>query len=120
MARASYPTDLSYRPIRASIAASLEDADDTFITDMCMLVAAIAERRHVAYLAALGVSDDRQWLDFLAHGQDTYRQEIQAMRAITATLTAAGLALGLSAEQVRARIDALICRELFAFPERQG
>lgn len=122
------PPHLSFRPIRAAIAAALGndaagDADDG-TTDVCIAVACLADGNHLRLVAVLSgppspPDAERVLFRDLAQYNDVFRAEIAAIRAITNTLTAAGLALGFSADVVKQLIIDKQCRELFEYPEEQ-
>ena len=88
-------------------------------TDICLLIATIADGRQSLWLAAGQAFQERDALHLLAEGKALYPEEIQAIRTITETLTAAGLALGFPVALVRERINAKICCELFDLPSRR-
>lgn len=119
--------DFSYRPIRASITAGLKKemprmsknrlAEMT--TDVCMGLAVLADGKQQLWLDTVATdATEREDLAMLAMAQEGGRVEIAAIRTLTATLTAAGLALGFPAALVQERINAKLCRELFELPSR--
>jgi hypothetical protein len=117
MPRRRSTPDFSFSPIRARIAASLGDEAEALTTDVCITVAVVADGKHGLWLQTFEpVAAERDMLHELAECQDLYYDEIQEIRALTATLTAAGLALGFPADLVEQRIITKKRRELFELP----
>lgn len=110
----------SYAPIRARIAAALapEDRDPGTITEICLLIAAIAHEKEEAWLQArvpeLGEQEARQWLQDVQEG---FAEEIMAVRAVGQALEALLMASGFcTAAAIEAGVNLKVHLELFERP----
>jgi hypothetical protein len=117
MAKPALP---SYAPIRARIQAALAPADraqDT-VTEICILVAAIAHGQEDAWLqkraADLGDQEARQWLE---EAHEAFAEDIAAVLAVGQALEAHLVALGFStAADIEAGVNLKLHLEFFELP----
>lgn len=120
MAKPALPT---YTPIRARIAAALAPADreqDT-VTEICILVAAIAHGKEHAWLqeraADLGDQEARQWLE---HAHEAFAEDSAAVLEVSQALEALLDAAGFHPPEVEAGVNLKLNLEFFELPAGKG
>lgn len=96
---------LSYEPIRARIAEAFDEDHET-ITDVCIIVAAIAHGQQHTLLRAYGPG-------LIAEAQRLFSSEIADVHDISEALAAHYRAAGLAAEAIDANVNAQLQREFF-------
>jgi hypothetical protein len=109
----------SYAPIRQRIARAIEaDAhDQDTVTDICLLVAAVAHDKADTWLqlraADLGDAEAQQWLD---NCREAFADDIAAVLEVSQGLEAYLLADGFSAEHAVAGVNLKLDLEFFQMP----
>lgn len=115
-----YGTGLpSYAPIRARIAAALApaDRDQDTVTEICLLVAAIAHDKEPAWLQAraadLGDQEARQWLQEV---HEAFAEAIADVLEVSQGLEAYLVSLGFSPAAVESGVNLKLGLEFFELP----
>jgi hypothetical protein len=105
----------SYRPIRASVAATVAPED---VTDVCLVLAALAHDKPHAWLtggdSSRGMAEAFALLD---DGAVLFAGEIAAIRAVSEACYAHGVAQGLEPWQAERGVHMKLCLELFEMPQ---
>jgi len=107
----------SYAPIRARIAAGVTPMDQAEATEICLGIAAIAHGKSGIFLGSGDVDDLQLGLRIIQEGLDEFAEEIQDVHALSSSLFAAGLALGIPKAEVAQRLHAKLTREFFELPD---
>jgi hypothetical protein len=109
----------SFAPIRARITAALAPEDRTHdtVTEICLLLAAIAHGKEEAWLQhrtpVLGVREAWQWLE---DAREVFAEDIAAVRQVSQELEAYLLASGCSAPAAVAGVNLKLDLEFFGLP----
>lgn len=109
----------SYAPIRTQIAAALapEDRDQDTVTEICLLVAAIAHGKESAWLQErghdLGVEEAQQWLQTV---NEVFAEEIAAVLHVSQALDTLLVASWVSQPAVDAGVNMKLSQEFFEMP----
>lgn len=115
----SLPPAPSYAPIRAQIAATLSLAcrDHDTVTEICLIVAAIAHGTESAWLQArgrdLGGEEAQQWLQT---AKEIFAEEIAGVLHVSQTLDAYLVACGLPGHLVQPAVNVKLALEFFELP----
>jgi len=113
------PERPSYAPIRARIAAGLamEEHDQDTVTEICILVAAIAHGKEDAWLQErvpeLGIDEALEWLE---DAREVFAEDIAAVLAVSQGLEALLVATGFHPPEVEAGVNLKLHLEFFELP----
>jgi hypothetical protein len=79
-------------------------------------IAALAHGKYFLFFGGGTVEDLQAGLRTMQLALDEFAEDIQAVQALSASLYAAGRALGLSNDEAERRLHAKLCREFFELP----